>query len=189
MFNRAFADRVHIGERVEQDNKVRHDLGSFHDVETEQWNFVRQSARQPPITYVESLRSQPFCRFLHHWSKIRPGTNEDNLAFSMCDGANEICSASEHRQSLVEVNDSDSRTSAVRVWNEVGVHSGGRMAEMCARGKKGRYGGLRGWFMKGVTRLEGVLGILCRTIAIKSVNQCSDVRSTCLEIQPVAGCP
>lgn len=67
---------------------------------------------------------------------------------------------------MVEIDDGDARTDPVCVRDEVRVHAGLRMTEVCAGGNESRESdvGGRDGSVEGMVRLEGVVSCLSRAI-------------------------
>ena len=122
--DRALADRVQVGNRVQEDDEVGHDALPRRDVRAEELHAVRQRAREPLLADVVRVLAHALRGEAHGVLEVRAGAHEDDGAVVQRDGAHERRGAPQERERRVEVDQCDARARAVRVWREGGVDEG-----------------------------------------------------------------
>jgi hypothetical protein len=76
------------------------------------------------------------------WTKVGPGTNEDDGPVTRCNGSHKGSCATEMGKSALEIYDSDTRARSVRVWDEVWIKQRAVVAKVCPRSEKSGEGQL-----------------------------------------------
>lgn len=136
MLDRTFADCVEVGYRVEEDDEVRDDAFRLRHLRSEKMDLVCKCTREPLLADVVALGTYTLGSLQDCGTKVGASTDKYYGPVSGSDGSDEGSSAAKMGKGALEVNDSDTSTRSVRIWDEVWIEQGTVMAKVRSSGEK-----------------------------------------------------
>jgi len=127
---------VEVGYWVKEDDEVRDDALRLRHFRSEEVDFVCKCTREPLLAEVVALGTYTLGSLQDCGTKVGASTDKYYSPVPRSDSSNEGGGAAKMGKGALEVDDGDTSTRSVRIWDEVWIEQGAVMAKVCSSGEK-----------------------------------------------------